>query len=41
MVKKPYHIVSRKDPQGLGHFLAKNGQALLPRVGLIEQLWTS
>ena len=36
-MEKPYHIVSKKDTQGLGHFLAKNGQALLPMVELIEQ----
>ncbi len=36
-MEKPYHIVSKKDTQGLGHFLAKHGQALLPMVELIEQ----
>jgi len=36
-VEKPYHIVSKKDTRGLGHFLAKNGQALLPMVELVEQ----
>jgi len=36
-VEKPYHIVSKKDTQGLGHFLAKHGQALLPMVDLIER----
>jgi putative transposase len=37
VVEKPYHIVSKKGTQWLGHFLAKNGQALLPMVELIEQ----
>ena len=36
-MEKPYHIVSKKDTQGLGYFLAKHGQALLPMVELIEQ----
>jgi len=36
-VEKPYPIVSKKDSQGLSHFLAKNGQGLLPMVDLIEQ----
>jgi hypothetical protein len=37
VVEKPYHIVSKKDTQGLGQFLARNGQVLLPMVELIEQ----
>ncbi len=36
-MEKPYHIVSKKDTQGLAHFLAKSGQGLLPMVELIEQ----
>jgi len=36
-VEKPYHMVSKKDTQGLGQFLARHGQALLPMVELIEQ----
>ena len=35
---KPYHVVSKKDTQELVHLLAKNGQALLPMVELIELL---
>jgi hypothetical protein len=31
-VKKPYHIVSKKDPRWLGHFLAKIGWALTSRM---------
>ena len=36
-MEKPYHMVSKKDTQGLGQFLARHGQALLPMVELIEQ----
>ncbi len=36
-MEKPYHIVERKDTQGLASFLAKNGQALLPMLEWIEQ----
>jgi len=36
-VEKPYHITSKDDTQGLASFLAKNGQALLPMMELIEQ----
>jgi hypothetical protein len=36
-VEKPYHIVEKKDTEGLASFLAKNGQALLPMLELIEQ----
>lgn len=36
-MERPYHIVEKKDRQGLSEFLAKNGQALLPMVELIEQ----
>jgi len=36
-VEKPYHIVGKDDTQGLASFLAKNGQALLPIMELIEQ----
>jgi putative transposase len=36
-VGKPYHITSKDDTQGLASFLAKNGQALLPMMELIEQ----
>lgn len=36
-MEKPCHIASKKDTQGLAHFLANNGQALLPIVDLIEQ----
>jgi len=36
-VEKPYHIVERKDTQGLASFLAKNGQAVLPMLEWIEQ----
>jgi transposase-like protein len=36
-VEKPYHIVEKDDTRGLASFLAKNGQALLPMVELIEQ----
>lgn len=34
---KPYHIIEKDETQGLVSFLAKNGQLLLPLVGLIEQ----
>lgn len=36
-MEKPYHIVEKKDTQGWANFLAKNGQALLPMLELIEQ----
>jgi transposase-like protein len=36
-VEKPYHIVGKEETQELAKFLAKNGQALLPMVELIEQ----
>jgi putative transposase len=36
-VEKPYHVVDSRDRQGLTNFLAKNGQALLPMMELIEQ----
>ena len=36
-MEKPYHIVSQDNTQELAKFLVKNGQALLPRVELIEQ----
>jgi transposase-like protein len=36
-VERPYHTIHRNDTQALACFLAKNGQALLPMVGLIEQ----
>jgi putative transposase len=36
-VEKPYHIVGKEESQELVKFLAKNGQALLPMVELIEQ----
>lgn len=36
-MEKPYHIVEKDDTGGLASFLAKNGQALLPMVELIEQ----
>jgi len=36
-VEKPYHIVEKENTEDLGKFLAKNGQALLPMVELIEQ----
>jgi hypothetical protein len=35
-VEEPYHIVEKKDREGLRNFLAKNGQALLPMVELID-----
>src|SRR5207245_11174188 len=37
VVEKPYHIVGKEETQELAKFLAKNGQALLPMVELIEQ----
>lgn len=36
-MEKPYHIVGKEESQELAKFLAKNGQALLPMVELIEQ----
>ena len=36
-MEKPYHIVGKEESQELVKFLAKNGQALLPMVELIEQ----
>lgn len=39
-MEKPYHIVEKKDTRELASFLAKNGQALLPMLELIEQLQT-
>ncbi len=36
-MEKPYHVVNSRDRQGLTNFLAKNGQALLPMMELIEQ----
>jgi len=36
-VEKPYHIVGKECREELAKFLAKNGQALLPMVELIEQ----
>jgi hypothetical protein len=36
-VEKPYHIVRKEESRELAKFLAKNGQAMLPRVELIEQ----
>ncbi len=36
-MEKPYHVVDSRDRQGLTNFLAKNGQALLPMMELIEQ----
>ena len=36
-MEKPYHIVESRDRQGWANFLAKNGQALLPMMELIEQ----
>lgn len=37
VVEEPYHIVEKKDREGLRDFLVKNGQALLPMVELIER----
>jgi transposase-like protein len=36
-VEKPYHIVQKENTEDWGKFLARNGQALLPMVELIEQ----
>ena len=36
-MKQVYQIASKKDSKQLASFLAKNGQALLPMVELIEQ----
>lgn len=36
-MEKPYHIVEKDDSRGGASFLAKNGQALLPMVELIEE----
>ena len=36
-MERRYHTITRKDTQDLARFLAKNGQALLPMVELIEQ----
>ena len=36
-MERPYHIMEKDDTRGLASFLAKNGQALLPMVELIEQ----
>jgi transposase-like protein len=36
-VEKRYHIIEKDDTRGLAQFLSRNGQALLPLVGLIEQ----
>ena len=36
-MEEPYHIVEKKDTQRWAEVLAKNGQALLPMVELIEQ----
>jgi putative transposase len=36
-VEKRYHIVGKEESRELARFLAKNGQALLPMVELIEQ----
>ena len=36
-MEKPYHMVEKDDTQKLTSFLAKNGQALLPMVDLIEE----
>jgi putative transposase len=36
-VEKPYHIIRKDDTRGLVRFLSKNGQVVLPMVGLIEQ----
>ena len=36
-MEKPYHIVHKNDAQDWAYYLAKNGQALLPLVGLVEQ----
>ena len=36
-MEKPYHIIGKEETQELAKVLAKNGQALLPMVELIEQ----
>ena len=36
-MEKPYHIIQREDTQEWAKALAKNGQALLPMVELIEE----
>jgi hypothetical protein len=36
-VEKRYHIVGKASREALGRYLAKNRQALLPMVELIEQ----
>lgn len=36
-MERPYHTIHTNDTQELARFLAKNGQALLPMVELIEQ----
>ena len=36
-MQRPYHTIHKNDTQTLVRFLTKNGQALLPMVGLIEQ----
>lgn len=36
-MERPYHIVHKNDAQNWAHYLAKNGQALLPLVELVEQ----
>ena len=36
-MEEPYHIVEKKDTQRWAEVLAKNGQALVPMVELIEQ----
>ena len=36
-MEKPYHIGCKESSEGLGRYLAKNGQVLLPRVELLEQ----
>ena len=35
-MEQPYHTIHKKDTKALVHFLARNGQALLPMVELIE-----
>jgi hypothetical protein len=36
-VEKPYYIIGKEESRELAKFLAKNGQALLPMVELLEQ----
>ena len=36
-MERPYHIVGKDDIQEMARLLARNGQALLPRVELIEE----